>query len=643
MRRKFAISIFLLLFIITATAQDYTKIKKLQQELSAAADDTSKANALNQLCWQYHNTNTDTAIYYVKAALLLGEKAGAFYQMATSKYYLGRLLYNKSDDENAMRNFDEALLMYQKLHNIVGQSTAHMYKGYVYLRMSRNADVLREFLLCLKYAEQSGDKKTISDALYCVGDYYLHKNNASPDTADIVKARGYFLHALNIDEQLNLKSNIATDYQYLGNCDYKMKNYSSSEKNLLTGIKLFKELGDNLHLAAAYSYLGNMYGKKGDADLSIENYQKAENLFEKLGSSLEAADVADNMTSEYIEKRDYHNALITAQKGLEFAKQANEHMQLFYLYTSLSNISAALKDFSNAYNYQLKATALKDSINKKEQRDKMAELQTQYETESKDKTIKLLNTQAKLDKEQISRQHIIELFSVISIVLVIILSVVLLNRNRMRQQLTEVNVRNQLAADLHDEVGSSLSSILLLSKMAAAKNNELENKNNMLEKISGNTKEVIDKMGDIVWMMNPKYDEGENLREKLEQYVIRIKEVAAFETFLEIDAAVDAVKFPMEMRKAIFLICKEALNNTIKYAEAVAVSIKLQIIEKNIRLTVTDIGKGFNQQTIAQGNGLGTMELRTKNCGGQFLIYSEAGKGTEVTATMPIPHFRYKA
>ena len=95
-----------------------------------------------------------------------------------------------------------------------------------------------------------------------------------------------------------------------------------------------------------------------------------------------------------------------------------------------------------------------------------------YETEKRDRTIQLLNAKAKLDKEQISRQHIIQLFSVISIVLIIVLFIVLFNRSRIKQQLKEVKVRNQLAADLHDEVGSSLSSILLLSKMAAGKTGE---------------------------------------------------------------------------------------------------------------------------------------------------------------------------
>ena len=189
-----------------------------------------------------------------------------------------------------------------------------------------------------------------------------------------------------------------------------------------------------------------------------------------------------------------------------------------YAYNTAQQLSMLYEDMGNykrAYQYNIITQKYKDSIANKNRADSIAKIFGLYETEKKDRTIQLLNTKEKLDKEQISRQHILELFSVISIALIIILSVVLFNRNRIKQQLKEVNVRNQLAADLHDEVGSSLSSILLLSKMATSETGK-ENKTSMLEKISGNTKEVIDKMSDIVWMMNPKYDEGENLREKLE-------------------------------------------------------------------------------------------------------------------------------
>jgi two-component system sensor histidine kinase UhpB len=175
----------------------------------------------------------------------------------------------------------------------------------------------------------------------------------------------------------------------------------------------------------------------------------------------------------------------------------------------LSTLYKDIRDFKNAYKYNVISQKYKDSLDSKKRTNSIAKMFAQYETEKRDRTIELLNAQTQLDKQEILKQHIIELFSVISLILAVILFIVLINRGRIKQQLKEVKVRNQLAGDLHDEVGSSLSSILLLSKMASGKIPEETVDRNMLETIAGNTKEVIDKMGDIVWMMNPKYDSGE--------------------------------------------------------------------------------------------------------------------------------------
>jgi signal transduction histidine kinase len=210
----------------------------------------------------------------------------------------------------------------------------------------------------------------------------------------------------------------------------------------------------------------------------------------------------------------------------------------------------------------------------------------------------------------------------------------------MKQQLKEIKVRNQLAGDLHDEVGSSLSSIFLLSKMASGKMPRESANKNMIETIAGNTKEVIDKMSDIIWMMNPKYDEGGNLREKFDQYVLRIREVAPFQIQLGIADEIDNIKFPMEIRKNIFLIFKEAINNALKYSEATDMNISIDMADKNVQLVIEDNGRGFDKTTVTAGNGLETMALRAKDCRGSINIQTAPHKGTQIKVIIPLPHIR---
>jgi len=96
----------------------------------------------------------------------------------------------------------------------------------------------------------------------------------------------------------------------------------------------------------------------------------------------------------------------------------------------------------------------------------------------------------------------------------------------------------------------------------------------------------------------------------------------------------------METRKTILLVCKEALNNALKYADAAVINIYLSTIDKNIYFIVSDNGKGFDIEIADNGNGLGIMALRAKNCNGNLTVQSSAGNGTEIKVIMPIPHFR---
>jgi signal transduction histidine kinase len=263
-----------------------------------------------------------------------------------------------------------------------------------------------------------------------------------------------------------------------------------------------------------------------------------------------------------------------------------------------------------------------------------------YETDKKDRTILLLNTQQKLYQQQISRQHILAILIVSVALFGVFIGLVLWNRRGIKQKLKELEMRNQLSSDLHDDIGSSLSSILLLSTMAAQKQDDPVIHNKLLEKINNNAKEVIDRMSDIVWTMNPKFDEGDSLHEKLENYITRLKEITPINITGNIDDKIDRIQFTMELRKNIFLIIKEAMNNALKHAGATLLQLDLNIKEKHFEVVITDNGIGFEKAETQGGNGFETMINRAKASNGDCSITSFLGRGTVVKAVIPIPHIR---
>jgi signal transduction histidine kinase len=96
----------------------------------------------------------------------------------------------------------------------------------------------------------------------------------------------------------------------------------------------------------------------------------------------------------------------------------------------------------------------------------------------------------------------------------------------------------------------------------------------------------------------------------------------------------------MEVRKGIFLIFKESINNALKYSGATEMNISIIIVDKNIQLIIEDNGKGFDKTTVTAGNGLETMALRAKDFKGSIQIQCAPGKGTQVKVIVPLPHIR---
>lgn len=459
------------------------------------------------------------------------------------------------------------------------------------------------------------------------------------------QGKKYIFSSLAITKKLNRTDLLSSCYSALGYLLLQEKNYDSALYYYRIGYAVSIALDDPESIALTADNLGEAFQEKATGstcsyciDSAYYYFKTAHHWYTEMNSPGSIEYTKMNLGSIFISKKEYPAAEKYLTESFTYFDSIQDIKYSYKGSRLLSILYEKMGDFKKAYQYNNISLQFKDSLDHKSRADSISRMFAIYETEKRDRAILLLNANAKLDKEKIDRQHLLIWFAIICAALVIILFIVILNRYRIKQKLKEVKVRNQLAADLHDELGSSLSSILLLSKMASTKNNI--DQNTLLGKISGNTKEVIDKMGDIVWMMNPKFDEGENMREKLEQYISRLKELSASTIHLDIDAAIDTVKFTMEIRKAILLIIKEAINNSLKYAAAKNLFIHLKIIDKNLSLIIQDDGIGFNINTVETGNGLGTMALRAKNLQGSFDIHSAEEQGTIIKIIIPIPHFR---
>ena len=152
---------------------------------------------------------------------------------------------------------------------------------------------------------------------------------------------------------------------------------------------------------------------------------------------------------------------------------------------------------------------------------------------------------------------------------------------------------------------------------------------NILNKMTSNVHETIERMSDIVWVVKPKINDTQSLKTRMENFIYELCEGKEIEcNFLSDDMA--HLNLSMEQRKNLYLIFKEAVNNAAKYADTKKLDVSISVKNNLFQMSIKDYGKGFDQNTCPQGNGLENMLNRAKEINAKMEIISAPGEGTSI-------------
>ena len=202
-------------------------------------------------------------------------------------------------------------------------------------------------------------------------------------------------------------------------------------------------------------------------------------------------------------------------------------------------------------------------------------------------------------------------------------------------------LRNRIAQDLHDEIGSTLSSVSIYSLALSKSFDHLPEKSGqIIDKISDSTINMMETMSDIVWSVNPANDLFENLINRMRAYASSVTEAADIKLDFESDLELNKINITMLQRKNLYLIFKEAVNNSLKHSNCHNLRVKLFITGKKLSLLVADNGKGMVDDTNFElkmgGNGISNMHSRSKESKGSISITSSPEGGTAVQFSLNV-------
>ncbi len=626
--RKKVLLLFITLSLTRASFCQQMNVDSLLNKLSVAKEDTGKATLYENLALAYRFTEPAKAIGYGKQGILLSKKlsfdkgiAGNSLRVSTAYAYSGKL-------DTGLLYLDTALVYTQKIGDLNRLGLIYLNRADYYRQKMYMKQALLDCDTALQYADRANNDDVRARVNQTMGSVYFRQEDYLAGISYSEKAITLYRKIGNMRMSSAVLNNLGLIYK-------EMNEFDKSVKVMEQAIHITDSLRDITNLSIYYANLSSVYIQKEEYTEAIRYADKAMEYAVMQDNAGEIA-LAQSLKGKVLaNQKKYAEAIVLVSKSLPVFQEIEDIDNVNISADILATSYAGLGDHTKAYEYTLIAREAGDSLAKWKYDDDIVAMQTKFRVDEKDKEIQVLAMDKEIQHQKLNQQKFLIIASVAVAILALLGIWLAMTRNKLRQRMKELELRNQIAADLHDEVGSSLSSINMLSQMATQQGNEGKQKD-ILEKMRTNAKETMDKMGDIVWMIKPGETETANLKQRMERFAYEICSARNIGLSLRLDA-LEKIKLTMDQRKNIYLIFKEALNNAVKYSGTERIDIFTGVQNREFILEVRDEGNGFDTALVQKGNGLDNIRNRAMELGGKLLIDSTPGEGTLVKLSMPSP------
>lgn len=604
------------------------------------------------------------------------ETANLYYQSGTLLYYRGLVLNELGfiqdrlgKREAAMEQFLQAVRVFEAMGEKKEAANSLGNTALILYRQGQVAKAIDIFKECAAIRMQLGDVKGAATTYTNLSVAYTNLH--------IDSAVHYQQKAIPLVEKAGTIANKAQAYASLGVLLSRQKKAGEAIHWHRQAIDLYRQMGDSIKIAYQYAHLAETLVQQDDLKSALQYLQQAE----AVGKILESKNLLQHI-------------YLTRSTVLEDAKMYSDALAAYRQYEKYKDTLLNEKSTARVNELQIKyETEKKDIAIQKlqtEQQIRQLELEkqkalllgqqleavqkeTQIQLLQKEQALSLLQVEEKqkalqaqqlLNKNQeqsllISSQKlaITEAEQQLAerrwvqergyrnalaagTALLMVIGVLLFNRYKLRKQLLEqerlLAMRNHISKDLHDEIGSTLASIQILSNVS--EQTVLHNPakaQEMLHTISKQSRQVQQSMSDIVWAIRPDNDTVGNLVVRLREYVGQTFEPRGMQALIQATDAVEQIVLPLQLRKDVILICKEALHNVLKHAGATAVVVQLDVAQEKLMVEIKDDGK-WQHRTHTSGTGLRSMRERAQQHGGAMDIMQQ-DTGTTVRLTLPLP------
>ena len=595
----------------------------------------ARASELFAAVW-YVRGDMRTALLHYDTALALHKRnmdhdgqADVLTNMASMLSYLGDL-------DSALALYNEGLALHERLRDSAGIATDLNALGRVQMLRGDHARAVELYMRSLSIQEQLGNKRGICTSLANLGGLYLNQS-------DWKEALDHYRRAATIAEELDDKHQLGKQLEEIGSCLEELGDTAQAMRVLRRSEAVRMRIDDRHGLVNVRNRIAGLLVEQGRYSDALEFYNSAEAMArtEDLPWGLGNALVGIS-----------HVLLLTAhpEKALRAALAADSAALIaeeLNLRRDAAEVKyAALKDlgrWQEALSVHERIVQLSDSIMREENQREVLRNGYRYAYEKQAERDSLDHALAMFRAESSHRQQRSTLGWLLALLSLVAISIALRVRyvSRAKRALEDAQVRlveserareasevrTRIARDVHDQLGSDLTKLVLLSteakEVAQTNTTGMQDIANDIERIAG---EANRSLGDIVWSIDPHHDSLAGLTERVRAHCERMLKWSKVEHTIDcVHEGPDRSLDPATKRD-IYLMLREALNNAIKYAQAKRISVRFRTSSVRVEFEVKDDGVGMDPAN-SNGHGLENLRQRAERIGGTISVNSLPGMG----------------
>ena len=654
--------VLILLFLIgfnLAHAQR-KKIDSLQKIVNDLPD-TSKMQIYYTLGSKYLNISTDSSAMYVSMSLELAQKYDNKKVEAQNYSLLGVSEKNKGNYEKAITYHLKSLKIHETANDETEMAIAYNDIGILYKSMNRWDEALAYYRksneLCRKVNLSAGISMTYNN----IGT--IMKEKAVNDRRYIDSALSYYRLALNEAKKTNHTYDISTCLSNIGEIYIDRKNYNTALSIFQQCLQYDKGNEDKYGMAVSYLHLGYIYMNLKSLDNAIRYCDSSSTICDDENMRRDKLNVLELKSSIKTEQHDYTAALkykdeyINLKDSIineETSKQISE-LQTKYETVKKEKELSKKELVIQKRNYQIAGIVSgmillsivvfllynRQQIKQRQAREK-AILAAEYNERlriAKDVHDDLGSGLSKIslmaDRAQKRAAGSIKLGSDIQYISTVSKELSKNMNDIVWVSKPEDTTITHLSATLND-LGKGLSNISSTAEIAQQEATANATLGNDIQAIASVSKELIDNMRDLIWVLNPENTTLDNLVARLREYCADYLEGMQVNVVLDFPQEVPTMRISRESQRNIFSTVKEAINNCVKHAAASEIRIRITTADDKMAITVSDNGKGFDVNNLkGSGNGLRNMKQRIEAVGGVFSITPKPDAGTTISIIVP--------